>query len=112
MLEILPLILLALPVLFQLILGTKTIYKPASLKFSSASWISFVSFILFSFIAYYIVDYNFSKQYEQYPNPIRCGMPLLGIVMASLFLLFILILIIVSQFLIKRRKESRSKNTY
>lgn len=112
MLEILPLILLALPVLFQLILGTKTIYKPASLKFSSASWISFVSFILFSFIAYYIVDYNFSKQYEQYPNPIRCGMPLLGIVMASFFLLFILILIIVSQFLIKRRRENRSKNTY
>ncbi len=111
MLEILPLILLALPVLFQLILGTKTIYKPSLFKFSSASWISFVSYILFSFIAYYIVDYNFSKQYEQYPNPIRCGMPLLGIVMASLFLLFILVLIIVCQFLIKRRRENRSKNT-
>lgn len=109
MLELLPFILLLLPILFQLILGTKTIYKPASIKFSSASWISFISYILFAFISYYIVNYNFSKRYEQYPNPIRCGMPLLGIVMASFFLLFILILIIVIQFLIKRRIENRSK---
>lgn len=110
MLEISPLLLLTLPLLFQLIMGTKTIYKPAFLKFSAASWISFTSYILFAFIAYYIVDYNFSKQYEQYPNPIRCGMPLLGIVMASFFLFFILILIVAIQFLIKRRKSKRPIN--
>ncbi|MBL0737371.1 hypothetical protein JI750_10765 [Flavobacterium sp. GN10] len=109
MLEILPLILILLPVLFQLIMGTKTVYKPISLTLSSVSWISIVSYILVSIISFYIVDYNFSKQYEQYPNPIRCGMPLLGIVMACFFLLFILVLVISIQFWIKRCKENRYK---
>ncbi|MDQ6529159.1 hypothetical protein [Flavobacterium sp. LHD-85] len=104
-----PFILILLPVLFQLTIGTKTIYKPISLTLSSVTWISIISYILFSIISCYIVNYNFSKQYEQYPNPVRCGMPLLGIVMASFFLLLILILIIAIQFLIKRWRENRSK---
>jgi uncharacterized protein YqgC (DUF456 family) len=102
MLNVLPLLLIILPVLSQLILGTFSIYKPASLKFSRIFWINFILQILLSFVAFNIADYNFSKQYEQYPNPMRCGMPLVGMAVACFFLLFVLILIIVIQFLIKR----------
>jgi len=102
MLNVLPLLLIILPVLSQLILGTFSIYKPASLKFSRISWINFILQIILSFVAFNIADYNFSKQYGQYPNPMRCGMPLVGMAVACFFLLFVLILIIVIQFLIKR----------
>jgi len=102
MLNVLPLLLIILPVLSQLILGTFSIYKPSSLKFSQISWIHFLLQIILSFVAFNIADYNFSKQYEQYPNPMRCGMPLVGMAVACFFLLFVLILIIVIQFLIKR----------
>lgn len=102
MLNVLPLLLIILPVLSQLILGTFSIYKPSSLKFSRISWINFILQIILSFVAFNIADYNFSKQYEQYPNPMRCGMPLVGMAVACFFLLFVLILIIVIQFLIKR----------
>lgn len=109
MLDVIPLLLLVLPILFQSILGTKTIYKPAFLKFSRISWISFIAYILFSFIAFYITEYNFSKKYEQYPNPARCGMPLLGIVLACFYLLFVLILIFLIQFFIKRWKDKKAQ---
>lgn len=102
MLNILPLLLIILPVLSQLIWGTFAIYKPASFKLSQISWINVLLQIILSFVAFNIADYNFSKQYEQYPNPMRCGMPLVGMAVACFFLLFILILILVIQFLIKR----------
>ena len=109
MLNILPLLLIILPVLSQLIWGTFAIYKPASFKFSQISWINVLLQIILSFVAFNIADYNFSKQYEQYPNPMRCGMPLIGMAVACFFLLFILILILVIQFLIKRWRAKRNR---
>ncbi|WP_281632140.1 hypothetical protein [Flavobacterium luteolum] len=109
MLNLLPLLLIILPVLSQLILGSFSIYKPSSLKFTIISWINFILQIVLAFVAFNIADYNFSKQYEQYPNPVRCGMPLVGIAVACFFFLFVLILIIVTQFLIKRWRENKSK---
>jgi len=108
MLNILPLLLIILPVLSQLILGTISIYKPASLKFSRISWINFILQISLSFVAFNIADYNLTKLYE--PNPVRCGMPLVGTAVACFFFFFILILIIVIQFLIKRWRKNRSKS--
>lgn len=110
MLDVIPLLLLVLPILFQLLFGTKTIYKTDSLKFSRISWISFIAYILFSFIAFYITEYNFSKKYEQYPNPVRCGMPLLGVALACFYLLFVLILIFLIQFFIKRWKDKKAQH--
>ena len=108
MLNVLPLLLIILPVLSQLIWGTFAIYKPDSFKFSQISWINFMLQIILSFVAFNIADYNFSKQYEQYPNPMRCGMPLVGIAVACFFLLFVLILIFLIQFLIKRWRAKRN----
>ncbi|MNK80853.1 hypothetical protein D3C87_1005840 [compost metagenome] len=107
MLNILPLLLIILPVLSQLILGTFSIYKPDLLKFSRISWINFVLQIVLSFVAFNIADYNLTKLYE--PNPVRCGMPLIGIAMACFSFFFILIIVIIIQFLIKRWRENRSK---
>ncbi|QLC65210.1 hypothetical protein LPB248_02605 [Flavobacterium sp. LPB0248] len=107
MLNILPLLLIILPVLSQLILGTFSTYKPASFKFSQVTWINFILQIILSFIAFNIADYNLAKLYE--PNTPRCGMPLVGIAVACFFFLFVLILIIVTQFLIKRWRENKSK---
>ncbi|GAA3730523.1 MULTISPECIES: hypothetical protein [Flavobacterium] len=107
MLNILPLILIILPILSQIILGTFSIYKPTSFKFSIISWINFVLQIILSFVAFNIADYNLAKLYE--PNPVRCGMPLVGMAMACFFFLFILILIIAIQFLIKRWRENKLK---
>ncbi|MCP2025720.1 hypothetical protein L1276_000860 [Flavobacterium sp. HSC-32F16] len=105
MLSLLPLLLITLPVLSQLILGSFSVYKPTSLKFSPISWINFVLQIILSFAAFNIADYNLTKQYE--PNPVRCGMPLVGIAAACFLFLFILILIIIIQFLIKRWRAKK-----
>lgn len=107
MLNILPLILITLPVLSQLILGTLSVYKPASFKFGIISWINFVLQIIFSFVAFNIADYNLAKLYE--PNTPRCGMPLVGMAVACFFLLLVLILIIVIQFLIRRSRAKRNR---
>lgn len=109
MLTILPLLLIILPVLSQLIWGTFYIYRSASFKFSKISWINFILQIALSLVAFNIADYNFSKQYEQYPNPMRCGMPLAGMAVACFFSLFVLILILVIQFLIKRWRAKRNR---
>ncbi|ABQ06526.1 hypothetical protein [Flavobacterium johnsoniae] len=106
MLNILPLLLIIFPVLSQLILGSYSIYKSSSLKFSPVSWINFLLQIIFSFAAFNIADYNLTKQYE--PNPVRCGMPLVGMAVACFFFIFILIIIIVIQFLIKRWRVKRN----
>jgi uncharacterized membrane protein len=109
MLNILPLLLIILPVLSQLIWGTISIYKPALFKFSQISWINFLLQIILSFVAFNIADYNFSKQYERYPNPMRCGMPLVGMAVACFFLLFVLILILAIQFIIRRWRAKRNR---
>jgi len=106
MLNILPLLLIIFPVLSQLLLGSYSIYKSSSLKFSPISWINFLLQIIFSFVAFNIADYNLAKQYE--PNPVRCGMPLVGMAVACFFFIFILIIIIVIQFLIKRWRAKRN----
>lgn len=106
MLEITPFILILVPLVLQLIVGTKSIQHKNSLKFGRISIITIISHIILSYIAFKISDYNFTKQYEQYPNPARCGMPLLGITMACFFLLCVLLMVILIQFLIKKwRKE-------
>jgi hypothetical protein len=107
MLSRLPFILILLPLLFQLILGTKAIYKSTSLKFSTISWISFIAQLVFSFLAIYIVNYNFSKYFEEHPNVTRCGMPFLGFIMATLFFIVVLIVIIIIQFLIKKWRDKQ-----
>ncbi|MBS7253373.1 hypothetical protein [Flavobacterium branchiicola] len=107
MLSRLPFILILLPLLFQLIIGTKAIFRSNSLKFGTISGISFISQLVFSFVAVYIVNYNFSKYFEEHPNATKCGMPFLGFIMATLFFIVVLIVVIIIQFLIKKWSDKK-----
>lgn len=107
MLNILPTLLIILPVLSQLIFGAISIYKPTSLKFSTISWLNFIIQLTFSFVAIYIVNYNFSKYFEEHPNVTKCGMPFLSFIMATMFFIVVLIVIIIIQFLTKKWRDKQ-----
>jgi len=100
-----PLILIILPLLFQIIAGRKAIGETISLKFGTVCLISFFSQIVLSVIAFYVSSYNFNKFLEQNPNSFRCGMGFLGLVMLSLLLTFILVIVIIVQYKIKKSYE-------
>jgi len=100
-----PLILIILPLLFQIIAGRKAIGETISLKFGTVCLISFFSQIVLSIIAFYVSSYNFNNFLEQNPNSFRCGMGFLGLVMLSLLLTFILVIVIIVQYKIKKSYE-------
>lgn len=108
MLHTISLILILLPLLFQLIMGTRSLYRIDSLKFRQVCLVSIISHIVFSIVSFKIADYNFAQQYEQSANPVRCGMPLLGAAMACFFLFCILLIIILIQFLIKKFRDKKN----
>ncbi|KFF11722.1 hypothetical protein [Flavobacterium hydatis] len=111
MLNIAPLILIILPVLFQLIVGTKVIFdkKPTKLKFGRISLMSFIFQMIFSVAAIFIANYNLSKYFDQHPNTTRCGMPFLGVIFGVALLFIVLCFIIFLQFLIKKWRERKVK---
>lgn len=111
MLNIAPLILIILPVLFQLIVGSKIIFdkKTTKLNFRKISSISFISQIIFSIAAVFIANYNLSKYFDQHPNTTRCGMPFLGVIFGVVLLFIVLCFIIFLQFLIKKWRERKTK---
>lgn len=100
-----PLILIILPLLFQIIFGRKAIGETISLTFRTVCFISFISQIAFSIIAFSLEAYNFNKYLEQNPDSVRCGMGFLGFITLSFLLTFILIIVIIIQYFIKRSYE-------
>ena len=67
-----PLILIALPLIFQILFGTKS----TKYKFGKICLISIISQTLLVSIAYIIASYNFEKHLGGHPQ--KCGMGLLG----------------------------------
>lgn len=104
MLGITPLILIILPLLFQLILGIITTNKTIPFRFRTLSIINFILQIVFVIIAFSLASYNFSQYFDENPNSSRCGMPLVGLMALSLLLTVTLIVVIFIQYLIKRWK--------
>jgi len=100
-----PLILIILPLLFQIIVGRKAIGETISLKFRIVCLISIMSQIVLSILAFYVALYDLNKYFEQNASSNRCGMGLLGIIMQSLLFTLILIVIIIIQYFIKRSYE-------
>lgn len=100
-----PLILIILPLLFQIIIGRKAIGESISLKFGTVCFISFSAQLVLSIIAFYVASYNSNQYFEQHPDSFRCGMGTLGLVMLSLLLAIILIIVITIQYSIKRSYE-------
>ena len=94
-----PLILILLPLLFQIIFGRKAIGEDIKLSFGTICLISFLSQILLSIVAFFIMTNDLKKENAY------CGQPLVGLAILSLFLTFILIVTIIIQYSIKRSYE-------
>lgn len=98
-----PLILIILPLFFQLIYGRKAIGETVPLKFATVSFISLILQIVLSIVAYFVASYNFTESLEG--RPYRCGMGMLGIIAFSLLFSLILLIVIIAQYFIKRSYE-------
>jgi predicted histidine transporter YuiF (NhaC family) len=89
-------ILIILPLLFQIIFGRKAIGGDIKLSFGTVCVISFLSQIIFTILAFNIIVYYLEK------NNNACGMPLVGLTMFSLLLTLILFITIIIQYRIKK----------
>jgi NADH:ubiquinone oxidoreductase subunit 6 (subunit J) len=105
MLENIPLILIILPLLFQIIAGRKAIGETISLKFGTVCLISLIAQIIVPVLSFYIATYNANKYTEQNPNSLKCGMEFVGLFMLAFLFSFILIVTIIIQYCIKRSYE-------
>lgn len=98
-----PLILIILPLFFQLIYGRKAIGETIPLKFGTVVLISILLQIILSIISFNIAAYNFTESLQgRLPS---CGMWILGIYFFNLLSIIILLVIIIVQYFIKRSYE-------
>lgn len=89
-------ILIIIPLLFQIIFGRKAIGGDIKLSFGTICLLSFLGQILFTILAFNIIVYYLEK------NNNACGMPLVGLVMFSLLFTLILLIIVFIQYRIKK----------
>ena len=92
-------ILIILPLLFQIIFGRKAIGGDIKLSFGTICLISFFGQILFTILAFNIIVYYLEK------NNNACGMPLVGLVMLSLLFSVILFITMLIQDRIRKSYE-------
>ncbi|WP_163411188.1 hypothetical protein [Flavobacterium ajazii] len=92
-------ILIILPLLFQIIFGRKAIGGDIKLSFGAVCLISFLSQILLTISAFKLIAYYLEK------NNNACGMPLVGLVMLSLLFSVILFITMLFQDRIKKSYE-------
>lgn len=107
-----PLILLIVPLFFQLVFGTIAILKPTFVKFKTVFITNIFLQIVLSIASYYIAIHNFSKHFEQYPTSNRCGMPFVGLITLFLFCCLALFAVIIIQFWIKKAMDKKSNPKY
>ena len=92
-------ILIILPLLFQIIFGRKAIGGDIKLSFRTICLISLLGQILLTILAFNIVEYYLKKN----NNP--CGMAFVGLTMFSFLFTLILIITIINQYRIKKSYE-------
>lgn len=97
------LILLILPLLFQIIAGRKAIGETISLQFSTVCFMSFILQIIFSIISFYVLSHNMQTPDGQ---NYRCGMWMVGFIGLILIFSFILIVTMIIQYFIKKSYEN------
>lgn len=92
-------LLLFLPLISQLIVGSFSLIKSIRFKFQWISLIHLFLQILFSFIGMKIISSELDLQH------IRCGQPLAAFFFACVFFLIVLVAIIVIQLIIKKLRK-------
>ncbi|MRX67025.1 hypothetical protein SAMN06265349_102957 [Flavobacterium resistens] len=90
------LILIVLPLLFQIIFGRKAIGGDIKVSFATICLISFFSQIIFTILEFNIIVYYLEK------NNNTCGMPLVGLINFSILFTLILFVTIIIQYRIKK----------
>lgn len=101
-----PFILIALPLLFQLIYGQKAIQETISYSLGRITFISLISQIILSIAAFFIASYNFTESLKG--QPYRCGMGFLGIIAFAFLFTIILLISIIVQYFTKRSYDKNS----
>lgn len=101
-----PLLLLVLPMIFQIIFGRNFQYETIKLSFFKVSVISFLLQILVSYLAFQIVSHNLGSNAN---GEIHCGMPLLGLIFLELIFIIILVVTIIIQYFMKRWYHRNTK---
>ena len=96
-----PILFILFPLIFQIIYGRKAIGEDIKLSFGAICVISFLSQIVLTIAAFFLMveklqDKNFV-----------CGLPLVGLIMCSLFFTFWLFVIMIIQYFIKRSYERK-----
>ncbi|MHC0444833.1 hypothetical protein ACWA1F_05455 [Flavobacterium sp. 3-218] len=99
-----PFVLLLIPLLIQIIWGTKAINKTTNLKFVPISITTVLLQIPLSFLSVYIASENLNANPE---FQTRCGLIMLPIVSANFLAGLLLLLTIVVQFFIKRFRDKK-----
>ena len=97
-------ILIILPLLFQIIFGRKAIGGDIKWSFGTICLISFFGQILFTILAFNLIVYYLEK------NNNACGMPLVGLVMFSLLFTLILFITMFIQYRIKKSYGDDDEN--
>lgn len=97
------LLLLFMPLLFQIIFGIKKVSERTKLGLAKVSIISFLLQAFFFYVSYkMLVD----KLRAESNGQIHCGMPLVGLIGLEIIFIFLLIIVMIIQFLI--RKSNRN----
>lgn len=91
-----PLILIIIPLLFQIIFGRKAIGGDIKLSFGTICLITFLGQIVLTILAFNLIVYSLQK------NSNFCGMPLVGLTMFSLLFTFFLFITMIVQDRIKK----------
>lgn len=97
------LILIILPLLFQIIAGRKAIGETISLKFGMVCLISFILQIVLSIASFYVTSYPYTQNLAD--REYRCGMWMLGWIVSCMFFFLLLFITIIIQYFIKRSYE-------
>ncbi|WPO79375.1 hypothetical protein [Flavobacterium sp. KACC 22761] len=93
------LLLLALPMIFQIIFGRKAIGESIKLTFFKICLITILSQFISFIIAFKILS---NKLRAESNGQIHCGMPFVGLIGLEILITIIIVVIILVQYLIKR----------
>lgn len=96
------LLLLALPIIFQIIFGRKAIGESIKLTYFKVCLISFLSQFIIFFIAFKLLS---NKLQSESNGQIHCGMPFVGLITLEILIAIIIFIIILIQYLIKRNYD-------
>lgn len=99
------LLIISIPTIFQLVFGFLSIYKKIKFDFNYINLICVILQIVFSFLGTFFVSNGDVRQ------GVKCGMPSVAFMFACFFMLIILIIITVVQFIWRYFLNRKPRNS-